>query len=58
MSTSPCILWLDELEKGLSGVRSSGVPDGGTTARVLGTLLTWLQEKTAPVYVIATSNDI
>jgi len=57
-SASPCILWLDEIEKGLSGVKSSGVSDGGTTARVFGTLLTWLQEKKAPVYVVATSNDI
>lgn len=57
-SASPCILWLDEIEKGLSGIKSSGFSDGGTTARVFGSLLTWLQEKTAPVYVVATSNDI
>jgi len=57
-SASPCILWLDEIEKGLSGVKSSGVSDGGTTARVFGSLLTWLQERTSPVYVVATSNDI
>lgn len=57
-STAPCVLWLDEIEKGLSGVQSSGMSDGGTTARVFGALLTWLQEKTAPVYVVATSNDI
>jgi hypothetical protein len=57
-SASPAILWLDEIEKGLSGVKSSGAADGGTTARVFGALLTWLQEKTAPVYVVATSNDI
>jgi len=57
-SSAPAIVWLDEMEKGLSGVASSGHSDGGTTARVFGTLLTWLQEKTAPVYVIATSNDV
>jgi len=57
-SSSPCILWLDEIEKGLAGVKSSGQTDGGTTARVFGALLTWLQEKTAPVYMVATSNDI
>lgn len=57
-SAAPCVLWLDELEKGLSGVKSSGQTDGGTTARVFGSLLTWMQDKTAPVYVIATSNDI
>ncbi len=49
---------LDEVEKGLSGGASSGVSDGGTTARVLGTFLTWLQERTAPVMVLATANDV
>lgn len=57
-SAAPAILWLDEIEKGLSGIKSSGASDGGTTARVFGTLLTWMQEHTAPVYVVATSNDI
>jgi len=57
-SAAPAILWLDEIEKGLSGVQSSGQSDGGTTARVFGNLLTWMQERTAPVYVVATSNDI
>jgi len=55
---SPCILWIDEIEKGLSGGDSSGQSDGGTTARVLGTFLTWMQEKTKPVFVLATSNNI
>lgn len=53
-----CILWTDELEKGLSGSRSSGDTDGGTTSRVISTFLTWLQEKTAPVFVIATANNV
>jgi len=57
-SVAPCVLWIDEIEKGLSGVQSSSSSDAGTTARVFGTLLTWLQEKTAPVFVIATANDI
>jgi ATP-dependent 26S proteasome regulatory subunit len=57
-SVSPAILWLDELEKGLAGVASSHLSDAGTTARVFGGFLTWMQEKTAPVFVIATSNDI
>jgi SpoVK/Ycf46/Vps4 family AAA+-type ATPase len=57
-SAAPCIVWLDELEKGLSGLQSSGASDGGTTARVFGTFLTWMQERTSPVYVVATSNDI
>lgn len=55
---APVILWIDELEKGLSGTGSSDSTDAGTTARLFGTILTWLQEKTAPVFVVATSNDI
>lgn len=55
---SPSILWIDEIEKGLSGLGSSNDTDGGTTARVFGTLLTWMQEKNEPVFVVATANDI
>ena len=57
-SIAPSILWLDELEKGFSGMGSSGMTDGGTSARVFGTFLTWLQEKTSAVFVVATSNNI
>jgi AAA+ superfamily predicted ATPase len=57
-SVAPVVLWVDEIEKGLSGAQSSGVSDGGVTARVFGHLLTWLQEKTAPVFVVATANRI
>lgn len=57
-SVSPCILWLDELEKGFSGTQSSGMSDGGTTSRVFGTFLTWMQDKKAPAFVVATSNDV
>jgi SpoVK/Ycf46/Vps4 family AAA+-type ATPase len=57
-SIAPTILWLDELEKGFSGAGSSGMTDGGTTARVFGTFLTWLQEKSTPVFVVATSNNV
>ncbi|MDR1933418.1 MAG: AAA family ATPase [Spirochaetales bacterium] len=57
-SIAPSILWLDEMEKGFSGLSSSGMSDGGTTARVFGTFLTWLQEKTTPVFVVATSNNV
>lgn len=54
---SPSILWVDEIEKGLSGVtKASG--DGGTSTRVFGTFLSWLQDKDKPVFVIATANDI
>jgi ATP-dependent 26S proteasome regulatory subunit len=55
---SPCVLWIDEIEKGFSGVQGSGSSDGGTTSRIFGTFLTWMQEKKEPVFVIATANDI
>ncbi|WP_338552778.1 AAA family ATPase [Paenibacillus sp. KS-LC4] len=53
---SPSILWIDEIEKGFSGMTGSG--DSGTSNRVFGTFLTWMQEKTKPVFVIATANNI
>lgn len=55
---APCVLWIDEIEKGLAGMGSSDQTDGGTTARVVGTLLTWMQEKREPVFVVATANRI
>ncbi len=55
-SLAPCILWLDEIDKGFSG--TGGDHDGGTTARVFATFLTWMQEKVKPVFVIATANAI
>ena len=57
-TVSPAVLWLDEIEKGLAGAISSHRSDAGTAARVFGSFLVWLQEKTAPVFVIATSNNI
>ncbi|HWP30513.1 MAG TPA: AAA family ATPase [Fimbriimonadales bacterium] len=57
-SVAPCILWADELEKGFAGTQSSAVSDSGTTARVFATFLTWMQEKTSPVFLVATSNDV
>ena len=57
-SVAPVVLWIDEIEKGFAGIQSSGHVDAGVTARVMGTLLTWLQEKTAPVFVVATANRI
>lgn len=50
----PCVLWMDEIEKGLSTSES----DDGTSKRILGTLLTWMAEKKAKVFLVATSNDI
>jgi SpoVK/Ycf46/Vps4 family AAA+-type ATPase len=57
-SIAPAILWVDEIDKAFAGSQGSGITDGGTTARVFGTFLTWLSEKNAPVFVVATANDI
>lgn len=57
-SVAPAILWVDEIDKAFAGTQASGLSDGGTTARVFGTFLTWLSEKNAPVFVVATANDI
>lgn len=54
-AVSPSILWIDEIEKGFSG---NGSGDGGTSTRIFGTFLTWMQEKTKPVFVVATANNI
>ena len=51
---SPCVLWIDEIEKGIA----AGDNDGGTSRRVLGTLLTWMAENTSKVFMVATANDI
>ncbi|MNS23714.1 ATP-dependent zinc metalloprotease FtsH [compost metagenome] len=53
---APAVLWMDELDKAFGAVGSSG--DAGTTTRVLSTIITWMQEKTAPVFVVATANNI
>jgi SpoVK/Ycf46/Vps4 family AAA+-type ATPase len=55
-SLSPCVLWIDEIEKSLSNTSQSG--DSGTTNRVFSTLLTWLAEKKAFVFVVATANAL
>ncbi len=54
---SPCVLWMDEIEKGIAG-DSGGDSDGGVSRRVLGTLLTWMAERTSRVFMVATANDI
>ena len=53
-TVAPCVLWIDEIEKAFS----FGGSDGGVSKRVFGTILTWMQEKTAPCFVVATANDI
>ena len=55
-AVAPSILWIDEIEKGFGG--SGGERDGGTATRVFGTFLTWMSEKTKPVFVMATANNI
>ena len=56
-AVSPCIGWLDEIEKGFAG-STGGMLDSGVGARVLGTFLTWMQEKTSPVFIYATANNV
>mgnify|MGYP000425187183 FL=1 len=55
-AVAPSILWIDEIEKGFGN--AGGEMDGGTSTRVFGTFLTWMSEKTKPVFVIATANNI
>ena len=55
---APCCLWIDEVEKGFAGSKSSGSTDGGTSSRVFGSFISWMQEKKAPVFVVATANDV
>src|SRR5438874_431988 len=54
---APIILWIDEIEKAFASAASQS-SDGGLSKRMFGTLLTWMQERTAPVFLIATANDI
>jgi SpoVK/Ycf46/Vps4 family AAA+-type ATPase len=55
---APCVLFVDEVDKGLGGISGGEGGDGGTSKRVLGTYLTWLQELTAPVFNIVTANRV
>ena len=54
---APCVLWIDEIEKGLA-TGGGGDSDGGVSKRLFGSFLTWLQEKRADVFVVATANDL
>ena len=54
---SPIILWIDEIEKGFASAASQST-DGGLSKRMFGSLLTWMQEHKAPVFLVATANDI
>ena len=56
-SMAPCVLWIDEIEKGFPG-RAGAESDGGLARRIFGAFLSWLQEKKRPVSVVATANDV
>lgn len=53
---APCVLWLDEIEKAFAGAKNS--LDSGVTSRIFGSFIHWMQEKTAPVFIFATANDV
>jgi hypothetical protein len=55
---APCVAFIDEIDKGFSGVQSSGQTDSGVGARMFGSFLSWLNDHTTDVFVVATSNDI
>jgi SpoVK/Ycf46/Vps4 family AAA+-type ATPase len=57
-SISPTILFIDEIDKAFAGTTGSADSDGGTSSRIFGTFLTWMQEKTSPVFVMATANRV
>ncbi|NEN95473.1 MAG: AAA family ATPase [Moorea sp. SIO1F2] len=57
-SISPAILFIDELDKSFAGSSGSSDSDGGTSSRIFGSFLTWMQEKTSPVFVMATANRV
>jgi SpoVK/Ycf46/Vps4 family AAA+-type ATPase len=54
---APCILWMDEIDKAFAGMGNNST-DSGTSQRVFGTILTWMQEKSSPVFIVATANNI
>ncbi len=55
---APCVLFVDEIDKGLGGISGGGSGDSGTSSRVLGTFLTWLQENKSPVFTMVTANNV
>ena len=55
---SPCILWIDEIDKAFGSINSGVSGDSGTSQRVFGSLITWMQEKTQPVFIVATANNV
>ncbi|MFN5860931.1 MAG: AAA family ATPase [Pseudanabaena sp.] len=57
-ATAPCVLWIDEIDKAFGNVTVTIDGDSGASRRVFGTLITWMQEKTAPVFIVATANNV
>ena len=57
-ATNPCVLWIDELEKAFAGSQGRGGQEDSLVVRLMGTFLTWMQERTTPVYIVATANDV
>lgn len=55
---APCVLWIDEIDKAFGNISSGMDGDSGTSRRVFGSLITWMQEKTAPVFIVATANNV
>ena len=55
---APTVMWIDEIEKGVAGMGSSGATDSGVTARVMGTFLSWMQDRQRPVFIVATANNV
>lgn len=57
-AVSPCVLWVDEIDKGLAGSSGSGANDSGVTKRVFGTIISWMQERKSQIFIVATANDV
>ena len=55
---APCVLWIDEIDKAFGNITSNIDGDSGTSRRVFGSLITWMQEKTSPVFIVATANNV
>jgi ATP-dependent 26S proteasome regulatory subunit len=55
---APCVLWIDEIDKAFGNIKAGVDGDSGTSRRVFGALVTWMQEKTAPVFIVATANNV
>lgn len=55
---APCVLWIDEIDKAFGNITSGSDGDSGTSRRVFGSLITWMQEKSSPVFIVATANNV